>query len=267
MKVACIQFTASETIQDNLDMLDAMIREAAAQGAEFIATPENSDFMLFPQEEKLKLAYEEDSHPALPRFKALAKELGVWLLIGSLAIKGGDKLYNRSYLISDAGEIVQHYDKIHLFDVDLAGGESYRESNTVRAGEHAVLAETSWGSVGMSICYDVRFAHLYRHLAQSGADILTVPAAFTVPTGQAHWEVLLRARAIETGCFVMAPAQVGTHSGNRKTYGHAMIISPWGEILAKAGDQPTIITADIDLSDVKKARSAIPALQHDRSFR
>ncbi len=268
MKIACIQFSATEDIQSNLDTVSSMIREAAGKGAELIATPENTDFILSSSEEKIKRSHGEQNHPALLLFSALAKELGVWLLIGSLSIKdeGADKLHLRSYMISDQGEIVQKYDKIHLFDVDLDTGESHRESEKAIAGTRAAIAETPWGKLGMSICYDLRFARLYRELAQAGAKILSVPAAFTVPTGLAHWEVLLRARAIETASFVIAPAQTGEHNEGRKTYGHSMIIGPWGMILAKAGQGEEIIYADINLDDVKKARAAIPALQHDREF-
>lgn len=265
VKTALIQLNSGPDIQGNLDVSSQMIREAASKGAQLICTPENTCHMRFPAEEKLKTARTAEDHPAIPHYGALAKELGIWLLIGSLSIKvADDKIANRSFLFSADGQIVATYDKIHLFDVDLPTGESHRESDNVQAGENAVVAETPFGKIGMSICYDVRFAYLYRKLAQMGASILTVPAAFTVPTGKAHWEVLLRARAIETGSFVLAPGQCGTHEGGRATYGHSLIIDPWGYILAEGGDVPGIIMADLDLSAAQKARNAIPALRHDR---
>jgi predicted amidohydrolase len=169
-------------------------------------------------------------------------------------------------LFNNAGKIVDKYDKIHLFDIDLPGGESYRESATVAPGGKACITKTPWGGVGLSVCYDLRFPHLYRKLAHSGADILTAPAAFTIPTGKAHWEVLLRARAIETGCFVLAPAQTGVHAGGRKTYGHSMIVGPWGDVLAGAGDEPGLIYADLNMNAVKEARESVPSLRHDREI-
>jgi predicted amidohydrolase len=264
-KAACIQMTSSENIQDNLAWVDGKIREAAAQGASLIATPENTCHILTPALGKLKTAFPEDKHPAIPQFKSLAKELGVWILVGSLSIRISDtKLANRSYLFSPEGAIAAQYDKIHLFDVTLPNGEVHRESSLIEPGSAPVVADTPLGKIGLSICYDVRFAQLYRILAKKGAQILAVPSAFTVPTGQAHWEVLLRARAIETGSYVLAPAQTGAHHGGRKTYGHSLIISPWGEIIADAGTEPGIIYGDIDLNAVDQARASIPALQHDR---
>lgn len=268
IKAACVQLNAGPVIEDNLHAAAALIREAAGQGAQFIATPENTCHMRSPQTEKLKSAKPEDTHPGIPFFSELARELGVFLLAGSLSIRLEDnRIANRSYLFGDNGEIAAHYDKIHLFDVDLPTGESHRESALVRPGEHAVVAAMPWGKLGMSICYDLRFAYLYRDLAKAGASIISVPAAFTVPTGQAHWHTLLRARAIETGAFVMAPAQCGEHEGGRRTYGHSLIIGPWGEILAEGGEEPGIIMGDLDLSAVEKARAAIPALRHDREYR
>jgi predicted amidohydrolase len=216
---------------------------------------------------RLEKARPEAEHPAIPAFSALAAELGVWLLIGSLQIKlDAVTCANRSFLFDDCGRVVARYDKIHMFDVDLQGGESYRESKTFRPGDRAVIADTPWGKVGLTVCYDLRFAYLYRALAQAGASFLTVPSAFTVPTGQAHWHTLLRARAIETGSFVFAPAQCGGHAEGRKTYGHSLIVAPWGEVLADGGEAPGVITADIDPAKVAEARSMIPALTHDRRF-
>lgn len=267
VKVAGVQLNASPEISENTKIVEDQVREAAGQGAKLIVTPENTCHMVFPQGKKLDTAPAEDAHGLLSRAQELAQELDVWLLLGSLSIKvQEDKIANRSFMISDKGEIVARYDKIHLFDVDLAGGESYRESKNVQGGDKAVLADTPWGKVGMTICYDVRFPHLYRTLAHAGASILTVPAAFTVPTGKAHWHTLLRARAIENGAFVIATGQCGTHAGDRLTYGHSLIINPWGEVIAEAGEQPEIIYADLDMDEVTKARESIPALQHDRPF-
>lgn len=267
VKAACIQFTSGPDIKDNLARIAEMVREAAGQGARLIATPENSDMMRFPAAEALKAVPEEEDHPMLTLCSALARKLDVWIVLGSIKARvGRNRLANRSYVFNGKGEVATVYDKIHLFDVDLPTGESHRESATIRPGERAVTARTPFGMLGLSVCYDVRFPQLYRALAKAGAQILTVPAAFTVPTGQAHWEVLLRARAIETGSFVLAPAQTGEHQGGRKTWGHSMIVGPWGEILAAAGKRPGIITADLDPAAVLKARSAIPALVHDRSF-
>jgi deaminated glutathione amidase len=211
----------------------------------------------------------------LAALREVAQETGVWLLIGSLAIdlsrergtaEGERRLANRSYLVDPGGGVVARYDKIHMFDVDLAGGESYRESNAFRPGGRAVLAETPWGVLGMTVCYDLRFPHLYRALAQAGADFLAIPSAFTVPTGKAHWHVLMRARAIENGCFVFAPAQWGEHAEGRRTYGHSLIVDPWGEVLADAGEGVGIVSARIDLAAIAKARRMVPSLQHDRPF-
>lgn len=260
VKAACIQFTAGPVIEDNLKTVEKLIRDAAKQGATLIATPENTDTMALG---KAGIAKMQDAHPGIPLFADLAKELNVTLVIGSMAIKlENGKLANRSFLFSPDGKIAAQYDKIHMFDVDLPTGESHRESATIQPGDKLVVA----GNIGLSVCYDLRFAYLYRALAQKGAEILNIPAAFTVPTGRAHWEVLLRARAIETGCFVLAPAQVGEHEGGRKTWGHSMIVNPWGEIIAQAADKSGVIAADLDLSEVPKARAAIPALRHDRNF-
>ncbi len=254
-------------IEDNLKQAETLIREAAGQGAQFVLTPENTCHIRFPAAEKLKSALPEETHPAVSFFSGLARELNIWLLAGSLGIKQENgMLANRSYLFADTGEAVATYDKIHMFDVDLPTGENHRESEQVQGGTRAVLAQTPWGGLGMTICYDLRFPHLYRELAQKGAAMLAVPAAFTVPTGKAHWETLLRARAIENGCFVFAPAQTGEHEGGRLTYGHSLIIDPWGHVLADAGEEVGVITVDVNLEDIAKARHAIPSLQHDRDF-
>ena len=264
---ACVQLRSSEDVAENIGAASALIRQAASGGAHFIATPENTSLMALDAGAKLSHSQDEAHDPALPVFTALARELGVWLLIGSLAIKVSDsKTANRSFLIGPDGAIRSRYSKIHLFDVDLAGGESYRESNTVAGGDSAVVAETPWGRIGLSVCYDIRFPQLYRSFAKQDAFAFTVPSAFTVPTGEAHWHVLLRARAIENGAFVIAPAQGGTHQNGRKTYGHSLIVDPWGTILAEAGTEPGVIFAEIDPALSRDAREKIPSLQHDRGF-
>jgi predicted amidohydrolase len=265
--VACVQNCAGPEIGPSLEEATALVRAARAQGAELICLPEYFSCLKTSDDQFVVGALSEAEHPALPHFRDLARELGAWLLLGSLAIKAGPgKVTNRSYLVDAAGEIAARYDKLHLFDVDLADGERYRESAAVAPGSNAVVAPTPWATLGLSICYDLRFPYLYRALAQAGAQILTVPAAFARTTGQAHWHVLLRARAIETGCYVLAPCQCGTHGGGRPTYGHSLIVDPWGRILADGGDEPGIITATLDLAEVAKARTMIPALQHDRAI-
>lgn len=266
-RAACVQLRCGDDVGENVRVASEIIRDAHRDGAEFIATPENTSLMAADAGAKLALAKFESEDAALMAFQALAEELGVWLLIGSLAIKLTDgKTANRSYLIGRDGRVAAQYDKIHLFDVDLPGGESYRESNTVTAGGQAVVAPLPWGRIGLSVCYDLRFPHLYRMLAKAGAGILSVPSAFTETTGKAHWHVLLRARAIENGCFVIAPAQGGKHQNGRSTYGHSMIVGPWGDILAEAGTETGFAAAEIDLEQVESARARVPSLQHDRPF-
>jgi len=265
-RAACVQLRSGEDVAANVQAASALIREAAAGGAHFIATPENTTLMAADAGAKLASSYTAADDPALPAFAALAKELGVHLLIGSLAIKVSEtKTANRSILFKPDGRVGARYDKIHLFDVDL-GGEAYAESRTVAGGNQAVIAPTPWGRIGLTVCYDVRFPQLYRALALGGAFAFTVPSAFTVPTGEAHWHVLLRARAIENGAFVIAPAQGGTHANGRKTYGHSLIVGPWGEVLAEAGMEPGVIYADIDPAESAAARAKLPSLQHGRDF-
>lgn len=266
IKAACVQMTSGPDIEDNLKQAEGFIREAAGKGAVFISTPENTDFLRSSLRLSLETSVPEEEHPGVPFFRNLAKELGIWLLIGSMKVKLDRKMANRSFLFSPKGEIAARYDKMHLFDVDLPTGERHRESTEVEGGTKAVVVDTDFAKIGMSICYDLRFAYLYRDLAKHGAQILTVPSAFTVPTGEAHWSVLQRTRAIETGCFVVSAAQCGEHEGGRKTYGHSIIVAPWGDVLAEAGDEPGIILSDLDLSMVEKARNAVPALQHDREY-
>lgn len=266
-KAACVQLRSTDDVAENIRETVRLVREAAARGAVFIATPENTTLMAPDGGAKLANSYDEAHDPALPVFSELARELKIWLLAGSLAIKvSKTKTANRSFLFAPDGHIATRYSKIHLFDVQLTSGEVYRESNTVAGGDEAVLTDTPWGKIGLSICYDVRFPQLYRGLAQKGAFLFTVPSAFTVPTGSAHWHVLLRARAIENGAFVVAPAQGGVHANGRNTYGHSLIISPWGEVLAEAGTDPGVIVADIDPELSAQARAKVPNLQHDRIF-
>ncbi len=266
-RAACVQLRSTDDVAENIRDTVRWVREAAARGAIFIATPENTTLMAPDGGAKLAQSFDEAHDPALPVFSALAKELKVWILIGSLAIKVSDsKTANRSFLFAPDGSIRARYSKIHLFDVQLASGETYRESNTVAGGGEAVVADTDLGKIGLSICYDLRFPQLYRKLAQKGAFLFTIPSAFTVPTGSAHWHVLQRARAIENGAFVIAPAQGGAHANGRKTYGHSLIVSPWGEVLAEAGTEPGVIVADIDPALAAEARAKVPNLQHDREF-
>lgn len=266
-RAACVQLCSGEDAAANIRMASDLIRAAAGGGASFIATPENTALMASDGGAKLAQSFDEAQDPALPVFCELARELGVWLLIGSLAIKvAADKTANRSFLIDPKGRIAARYSKIHLFDVDLPSGESYRESHTVEGGEEAALAQTPWGRIGLSVCYDLRFPQLYRRLAQAGAFAFTVPSAFTETTGEAHWHVLLRARAIENGAFVIAPAQGGSHANGRKTYGRSLIVAPWGEVLAEAGVEPGVILADIDPRLSEEARARVPSLRHDRIF-
>lgn len=266
-RAACVQLRSTDDMAENIRDTVRWVREAAARGATFIATPENTTLMAPDGGAKLAQSCDEAHDPALPVFSALAKELKVWILIGSLAIKVSDsKTANRCFLFAPDGGIRARYSKIHLFDVQLASGETYRESNTVAGGGEAVVADTDMGKIGLSICYDLRFPQLYRKLAQKGAFAFTVPSAFTVPTGSAHWHVLLRARAIENGAFVIAPAQGGTHANGRNTYGHSLMVAPWGEVLAEAGTEPGVIIADIDPALAAEARAKVPNLQHDREF-
>ena len=272
---ACVQFTAARDYEPNIRVVSHLVRRARDAGADLVLTPENTGLMEPIGKLRREKARDEANHPVLAALREVARETGVWLLLGSISVdisrepgipEGERRLANRSYLIDAAGGIVARYDKIHMFDVDLAGGESYRESNAFRPGSDLVLAETPWGVLGMTVCYDLRFPQLYRTLAQAGADFLAIPSAFTVPTGKAHWHVLLRARAIENGCYVFAPAQWGEHAEGRRTYGHSLIIDPWGEVLADAGERVDIIEARIDSARISEARRMVPSLGHDRPF-
>ncbi len=266
-KVACVQNCAEDDVLANLEFASKLSRDAATAGAQLICLPEN--FTCLEEHDARYVSHGHDalSHPALPHFAALARELGVFFALGSLTIKLGDtKVANRSYLISPQGEVLMEYDKVHLFDVRLRNGEYYRESNAVVAGNCARVAELPWGRLGLTICYDVRFPHLYRMLAKAGADFLAIPAAFTYTTGLAHWHVLVRARAIETGCFVFAAGQCGTRRWGRRTFGHSLIVDPWGEVLADGGTEPGFVIAEIVPAKAAEARAMIPALQHDREI-
>lgn len=271
---ACIQFTAGPEPEANLQVASDLVRRARDAGAELIMTPEASNLIETGRRRRDKARREADD-PFLAGMRELARELGAWLLLGSLVIDpagepaaepADDRLANRSFLLDPAGAVVGRYDKIHMFDIDLPGGESYRESGAYRPGGPTVVAETPWGGLGMSVCYDVRFPYLYRALAQAGADFLAVPSVFTVPTGRAHWHLLLRARAIENGCFVFAPAQWGEHPAGRKSYGHSLIVDPWGEVLADGGEEVGFVTARIDPARVAEVRGMVPSLRHDRPF-
>ncbi len=266
-KAACIQMNSGRDVAPNLSLAEGFIRAAAKEGAQFILTPENTSIIEPDRRQALRKSFAEADHPGVGRFSSLARELGVWLLIGSMPVRVEvARLAKRSFLFDPMGAIAARYDKIHMFDADLPNGEVYRESNGMRPGEAAVLADLPWGVLGLTICYDLRFAYLHRALAQAGAMFLSVPSAFTIPTGRAHWHVLLRARAIETGCFLFAPAQCGIHAEGRGTYGHSLIVAPWGEVLADGGEAPGFVIAEIDPAKVAEARNMVPALRHDRGF-
>lgn len=264
---ACVQLCSGRDVAGNLEIVSELVSDAARQGATFIATPENTSLMEADRALLFEKTKPEDEDVALGSLSALAGTRKIWLLIGSLPIRiAPDRLANRSFLIGPDGLVRARYDKIHMFDVDLGNGESYRESRNFAPGEQAVTADLPWLRLGMTVCYDLRFPHLYRSLAHRGAGLLSVPSAFTKPTGEAHWHVLLRARAIETGSFVIAPAQGGKHENGRETYGHSLIIAPWGEILAEGGAEPSIVLAEIDPEKVQDARGRVPSLTHDRVF-
>ncbi len=265
-RTACVQNTASRDIEANVDWVCTGIDEAVAGGADFIALPETVG-LIEPVNEQIPAAtYSETDDIGLAAFRAKAHEHGVTILVGSQLILEDDKIFNRSFLVGTTGEIRARYNKPHMFELELKNGESYRESDAIAPGEKAVIVETAWGKLGLSVCYDLRFGALYRALAQAGAEFITIPAAFTQTTGQAHWHTLVRARAIETGAFIIAPNQCGHHCDKRYSYGHSLIVDPWGEILADGGSEPGVIYADIDLDQVQKVRSRIPSLINERPF-
>jgi predicted amidohydrolase len=264
---ALIQMRSSLTPGANIDDAVRMIGEAKAAGADYVLTPEMTNILAAKREQLFAVIAEEESDNALATLRELARQFGFYIHIGSLAIRiSHDRAANRSFLVDPKGDIAARYDKIHMFDVDLAGGESYRESRNYRPGDSAVLADLPWGRLGLTICYDLRFPALYRALAEAGATMLSIPSAFTKQTGDAHWHVLVRARAIENGCFVFAAAQGGKHENGRDTYGHSLIVDPWGRIIAEGGTEPGVVMARIDPAEVTKARARIPSLQHGRRF-
>ena len=267
-RAALVQMRSSRDPHANLAQATRLIREAAAAGAHYVQTPENTLLMELETGALFEKIDTEERTAAIPALAALARELGIWLHIGSIAVRVDEGMAaNRAFLFAPSGAIAARYDKIHMFDVSLPGGETYRESNVYRAGQTAVVALLPWCGLGMTTCYDLRFPEQFKSLAQAGAAVLTVPSAFTRVTGEAHWHVLLRARAIETGCFVLAAAQGGRHDSGRTTYGHSLIVSPWGDILAEAETEPGVIFADIDVREVETARNRIPALEHSCAFR
>lgn len=273
MRAGLVQLTVGDDPAENLPETLALVRAAAAGGAQFVLTPECTNALSSSRAHQRAVLRREAQDATLAALRDEAARSGIWLLIGSLGLLTDDadgRFANRSFLITPKGEIAARYDKIHMFDVNVTETEIYRESAVYRPGGQAVLADAGFARIGMTVCYDLRFAHLYRRLAKAGAEILTVPAAFNHLTGQAHWEVLLRARAIETGCFVLAPAQTGFHpekeGKGRHTHGHSLAIAPWGEILADGGKEPGVTFAELDLAEVARARARVPALHHDRDF-
>lgn len=265
--LACCQMTSQRDYAPNIEAARRLGRRAREAGADIIAFPENLAMMEPDRAAALAKALPESEHPVLAAMQDLARETGAWILAGSInAKRPGGRVANRSLLLDPAGAVAARYDKIHLFDVDLPNGERYRESERVEPGAAAVVADTPWGRLGLTVCYDLRFPQLYRALAQAGATLIAVPAAFTVPTGRAHWHTLLRARAIECVAFVFAPAQWGTHADGRRTFGHSLIVDPWGEVLADGGEGETVVTARIDPARVAEVRASLPALRHDRAF-
>jgi deaminated glutathione amidase len=273
MRVGLVQLCVTDDPVANLPVTVGLVREAAAQGAQFVLTPECTNGLSSNRERQKAVLQTEDADQTLARLQVEAKALGIWLLIGSLGIKTGDadgRFANRSFLIGPDGAVAARYDKVHMFDVNVSETEMYRESTAYRPGSKAVVAQTPLGKIGMTVCYDVRFAHMYRALAQGGAQMITVPAAFNHITGAAHWDVLLRARAIETGCFVLAPAQTGFHTESagkgRRTHGHSLVVAPWGEVVADGGTEPGVTVVDLDLAEVAKARARVPSIDHDRAF-
>lgn len=266
-RAGLVQMCTGRDVEKNLSDASGLVREAARRGAQYVQTPEITTLMEMERARLFATVRPEEGNPAVAHFGALARELEIWLHIGSMPILvGNGKIANRSFLFNPTGGIEARFDKIHMFDVELPGGETYRESKNYQAGSAAVLAELPWGMLGLTVCYDLRFPHLYRALAKAGADFLAIPSAFTQKTGEAHWHTLLRARAIENGCFVLAAAQAGKHESGRETYGHSLVVSPWGEILAEGGIHPSVIVADVKSALVQEARQRIPSLQHDRPF-
>ncbi len=271
LKVALIQTRTPATPQGALDHVTPLIRQAAAGGAPLILTPEATNFLIKDRAARDAVLADADADLVVQGLRDLSRELKVWLLIGSAIVKSGhegdNRAANRSILIDDTGAVVSTYDKLHVYDVDLPTGERWRESVSIRPGDAAVVADTPWGRLGLTICYDVRFPHLHRALARAGASMIAVPAAFTVPTGEAHWETLLRARAIESGAYILAPAQAGAHEDGRRTWGRSTVVAPWGEVIAKLDhDAPGVLFATLDFDAVTRAREAVPQLTHAPDF-
>lgn len=266
-KAAMIQMRSGLRPSVNIDAAVRYIGDAKSAGAEYVLTPEMTNILAANREQLFAVVVEEEADASLATLREVARKLGIYVHVGSLAIRiSPDRAANRSFLIDPKGDILARYDKIHMFDVDLAGGESYRESRNYRPGELAVLADLLWGRLGLTVCYDLRFPALYRALAEAGATMLAIPSAFTKQTGEAHWHVLVRGRAIENGCFVFAAAQGGRHENGRDTFGHSLIVDPWGRIIAEGGTEPGVIVAEINPAEVASARARIPSLQHGRRF-
>lgn len=266
-KAAMIQMRSGLQPGVNIDAAVRYIGDAKSAGAEYVLTPEMTNILAANREQLFAVVVEEEADASLATLREVARKLGIYVHVGSLAIRvSPDRAANRSFLIDPKGDILARYDKIHMFDVDLAGGESYRESRNYRPGELAVLADLPWGRLGLTVCYDLRFPALYRALAEAGATMLAIPSAFTKQTGEAHWHVLVRGRAIENGCFVFAAAQSGRHENGRDTFGHSLIVDPWGRIIAEGGTEPGVIVAEINPAEVASARARIPSLQHGRRF-
>jgi predicted amidohydrolase len=266
-KAAMIQMRSGLQPGANIDAAVRYIGDAKSAGAEYVLTPEMTNILAANREQLFAVAVEEEADPSLATLREVARKLAIYVHIGSLAIRiSPDRAANRSFLIDPKGDILARYDKIHMFDVDLADGESYRESRNYRPGELAVLADLPWGRLGLTVCYDLRFPALYRALAEAGATMLAIPSAFTKQTGEAHWHALIRSRAIENGCFVFAAAQGGRHENGRDTFGHSLIVDPWGRIIAEGGTEPGVIVGEINPAEVVNARARVPSLQHGRRF-
>jgi len=266
-KVGLIQMRSGLEPQQNLAAALTLIDDAKSNGADYVLTPEMTNILALKRDHLFSRIVAEDQDATLATLREVARQLGIYVHIGSLAVKASpEKAVNRSFLIDRKGDVAARYDKIHMFDVDLASGESYRESNNYRAGELAVVADLPWGRLGLTVCYDLRFPALYRALAETGASFLAIPSAFTKQTGEAHWHVLQRARAIENGCFVFAAAQGGRHENGRETYGHSLVVDPWGRIVAEGGIEPGVVMAEVDPAEVAAARAKIPSLHHGRRF-
>jgi predicted amidohydrolase len=266
-RVGLIQMRSGRTPRANADAAVKLIGEAKQAGADYVQTPDMTNIMEVKREALFAALAPEESDPSLAAFRETARSHRLWVHVGSLALKvTSDKAVNRSLLIDPQGEIAARYDKIHMFDVDLAGGESYRESRSYRPGETAISADLPWGRLGLTICYDLRFPALFRALAEAGASFLAIPSAFTRQTGEAHWHVLMRARAIENTCYVLAAAQAGKHENGRETFGHSLVVDPWGRVIAEGGEEPGVVMAEIAPADIVTARNRIPSLEHGRRF-